>query len=195
MLREIYLALKGRLSHDVAELRQVDWYLDQFDQYDPEEVVLGTPVALIEFHPIHWTTLSQNVQKAILTFSVHLATSTAYGDDMDMLDLTYIDHLSIESKIFVALMNTRFTMPDIQTFLNQQGLVWTTPDGQPWTATSKDIILESIVRIDTVPHRQQSPIIVTEQVFQATIFDYSATPKYKALHLSLNLQVNIKSNE
>jgi len=169
MLKQIYQCLKNHLQTEVTELKLVDWYLGQFAQLG-DDAVRATPAAYIRFTPLEWMHLKgpHNVQRAVMELEIHLVSDTAYGDDRDMTDTTYIDHLGIETKIYKAMQNKRFMLSD-------------TPGYEAMAGTANDLVLiESMVRNLTVPHDGMDNLIITVLVFQSNIFDYSASPAMDA---------------
>lgn len=173
MLREIYLTLKSHLSDTVEELKLIDWDLGQYDQQGNDHV-RSTPGAYIRFNQVDWATYNRNIQRGLLAFDVTLVNQSAYGDDKDMTDVTYINHLAIERAIYVALQNNRFAMNNIPE--------WPDEDDE-------NILIETIERTGQTPHSDIDNLIVTTQQFRATVFDYSAHPAY-ITHLA-NLVTNI----
>jgi hypothetical protein len=174
------MALKQHLTSTVTELKHIDWHLGQLDQIG-EDAVRITPSCYLRFTPLEWMHLKgpRNVQRAVMELEVHLVSNTAYGDGRDMTDTTYIDHLAIESKVYVALQNKRFMLSDA-------------PGYEELADTAADrVLIESMVRTMTEPHDTLSNLIVTTLIFQANIFDYSAEPETLAAQAALGLDVII----
>jgi hypothetical protein len=176
MLREIYMLLKQRLSTEVAALKHVDWHLEQTNQ-DGDDPVPITPAAYIAFEPIPWGTQGRSgqIQKGLLEFQVLLISDTAYGDDRDMTDKVYINHLAIEQAIYQALQTWRGRISMLTEYAALSG-------------TPNDVwLLETIVRTQSDPHNILDTRIQTSQTFQCQIFDYAAVPQLVQAMASLNL--------
>lgn len=175
MLREIYLVLKDHLSTSVAQLKHIDWDLGQYNQ-EGDDHVKATPAAYIKFNTIEWSTYLRYIQRGVLEFEVTLVNQSAYGDENDMVDTTYIDHLTIERTIYAALQQMRFQMNDVPGW----------PDDE-----DENILMETIERISQAPHTEQDTLIVTSQTFRSTVFDYSAHPEYITHLATLDLNISV----
>lgn len=179
MLKEVYLLLKQQLSA-ISSLKNIDWFLDQYAQLG-EDYVPASPEVFIEFTPITWSTLPGSIQRAELIFNVHLISDTAYGDERDMTDTSYIDHLNIEQNIFKALMNKRMLLSDL-------------PGNAALLGTNNDrVMIESIIRMESIPHSGINNIISTIQTFKATIFDYTANPDTFQVIANINVDTSIQN--
>lgn len=164
MLRETYMLLKQRLSTEVTALKHVDWNLGQLNM-DAEDPVPITPSAYIGFSPISWDTYrSAHIQRGLLEFSVTLVSDTAYGDDRDMTDTQYINHLTIEASIYKALAGWRANLSYLPEFDDLPNAVW---------------ILETITRTQSIPHNILSMRVQTTQVFTSMMTDYYALPEFQ----------------
>lgn len=180
MLKQIYQVLKNQLETQVTELQLVDWYLGQFAQLG-EDAVRITPSAYIRFMPLEWQHLKgpQNVQRAVMQLEVFLVSDTAYGDERDMTDSTYIDHLGIEAKVYKALQSKRFMLS-------------AAPGYEALEDTANDrVLIETLVRTTTDPHDGMDNLIVTSMVFEANVFDYSASPEMDSVEATLSLGITL----
>jgi len=180
MNREIYLALEDHLSDAVTALKLVDYDLGQYNQ-DGEDAVRTTPAAYIRFVQVDWSTLNRYIQRGVMEFDVSLVSQSAYGDKNDITDVTFINHLAIESAIYVAFQGRRFLLSDVP------GITLGDEDDDP-------VLVETIERISTTPHGEQDALIVTSQRFRATVFDYSAHPDYERVTAALGLTVSLVIN-
>lgn len=179
MLKYNYTALKSHLS-SIQAIKHIDWFLDQYAQVG-EDHIHTTPEVLIEFAPINWTTLPSGVQRGVLTFITHTVSDSAYGDERDMTDTLYINHLDIDQKIFQKLMNKRFMFSDV-------------PGNEALAGTDNDyVLMESIVRIESIPHTALSNLVSTLQTFQCTIYDYSAVPSMQEVLATLQCNISLTS--
>lgn len=178
MLDLVYLGLKKRLGEKLPSLENIDWHLNQYAQVEGDDVIV-TPGLYIKFLPIEWKTLGDNVQRGVLQFETHLVSSSAYGDERDMTDRDYIDHLAQESAVFTALQNFRFNLSYVPGFSALAG----TPNDR--------VLLEGIVRVGSVPHGELTNLPKTAQRFQATIADYSAQPQWQTVLATLECTLTI----
>lgn len=152
--------LKQQLQ-SIEELSLIDYDLGQYSQAG-EDHVRATPVCYIGFSPIEWETLPKRLQVADLEFTVTLVSLSAYGDDRDITDTEYINHLAIEDKIYKALHGQHFLLSSLNGNANLAG-------------TDEDrVILNSIVRTNSNPHSQLNNLVSTSQTFISRSFDYSA---------------------
>lgn len=179
MLKEIYTLIKNELSA-ITEIKRVDWDLGQYAQEGADYIPI-TPEIFIAFLDIQWQTLPGNIQKGVLTFDVTQVSETVYADDRDMLDIDNINHLNIEAKSYKALMNKRYLLSDI-------------PEHQALADTDDDrIMIESIVRVGSIPHNTINNLILTTQQFQCTVFDYYANPASRQVLVQLGYDVQIQN--
>lgn len=178
MLKQIYQVLKAHLTTQVTSLKLVDWYLNQFAQTG-EDAVRATPACYIHFTPFEWQHLKgpHNVQRAVMEVEFHIVSDTAYGDDRDMTDATYINHLQVETNVYKALQSKRFMLSAAPGYEDLEG----TDDDR--------VLIETMVRTMTEPHDELDNLIVTVLVFEANIFDYSASPEFEAVEATLGLGI------
>lgn len=180
MTREIYLTIKQLLSDAVPELNHIDYYLGQFDQ-EGDIALVETPAALLKYNSIKWNTLQGNVQQGLFQFEIFLATDTRYGDERDITDTTHIDHLAIESKIFKALMNKRVKLSALPGFESLEG------------TENDSVLLESITRSASDPHITLNNLVITGQMFESVIYDYSAIPQWQTILASLECDIDFQN--
>ncbi len=178
MLDLVYLALKKRLTIKVPGLDGIDWHLNQYAQVG-EDIITITPGLYVKFLPVEWKTLPDSIQRGVLQFETHLVSDTAYGDERDMTDKVYIDHLGTESKVFQALMNFRPLLSYVPGF----EALFNTADDR--------VLLESIVRVNSVPHGELDNIAKTSQRFQSVMYDYSAQQQLQTVLATLECEVTI----
>jgi hypothetical protein len=181
MKREYFTLLQGHLNSNVAALQLVDADLGQYQQRGDDHV-LTSPAAYLMIRDINWGSLGNKVQRAVMTFDVTLVVQTAYGDIRDHTDNTYINYLAIQSAIYQALKDKRFYIHDV-------------PGMEAVEDTDADaVLIESIDRVDTFTHKNQSNLIVATERYQCPVFDYSATPAYQELMAELELDITIDRN-
>lgn len=172
-MKNIYRLLKQRLS-EIADLKEVLWYTGQYLQTGDQSIYVDK-AAYIEFMPLSWTTLSRNIQEAVLEFDVHLLTEALNDNDERILDAD-IAHLSLVEQVYKKLQRWQAHLSDLPEFT-----------GQPDTPK----IINSIVRTNLAPDHTLSNLIVTVQKFQCTVYDLSALPQYQQVNANLSITIDI----
>jgi len=178
MLNLIYAALKKRLAEKV-EPKLIDWFLGQYMEDDMEDggaLLWNTPTIFLEFLPVDWETRPGNLQTATLRLNAHLVNDTLYDNDQRILDAT-INHLGMESAVFVALMNWRCLLSYVPGF---EALA-----GEP----EDRVLIESMVRNTSEPDHAMRKQLVSVQGFSSRVFDYSATPQWQTVLATLQLDI------
>jgi hypothetical protein len=151
----------------------VDWYLRQYHSRSEDDggLVIHTPSIFIEFMPIQWRTLPQNVQRAILTFRLHIVTESTHVDKRSfiLMDLTgdnNNDHLLIREECYKALMNKRASLPVPAHLIGQYGV-----------HDENSVLMESLVRIASpIVTDMIGNLVVSVEEFQCVVTDYTAMP-------------------
>lgn len=172
MMHIIYGLLANKLTSIYAGHIHVGLYLAGMLNQSGEDHVRVPAGIYIEFpSAIPWMTLPGSVQRAVFEFTIHSMTETTHGDSKD---ITELDHYQKESLVHQTLMNMRFMLSEH-------------PDFTELADTDEDrVMIESIVRVAQRPHVRLSNLIITQQVFQCTIFDYSASPVWTKILATLN---------
>lgn len=174
MLREIYLLLKQHLTANVERLEHVDYYLNQFTQVQ-EDAVYIVPGCYIRFLPLTWRSMGDGIQRADQDlFEIHVISETAYGDERDITDIQYIDHLGLERDIYVALHRRSFN-------LNQL----------PGVETDC-LLLQNLERTRSQPHEELNNLITTVLTFKGTAYDVSAAPSMQQVLAEICVEVDIE---
>jgi len=175
MLKDVYQALKKRISEEIPAITWIDWYLAQYDQ-EGEQAMWTTPAAFIEFLPLDWQSLGSGVQASNVMLQVHLVNETHYDDEKRMLDAT-INHLGQAQDIYKALHNWRCMLSYVDEYAALAG-------------TENDrVLLESMVRVRTYPDHNMSRMLVAVQEFTMRIYDYDAQIQWQEVVAALDLQV------
>jgi len=181
MLQLVYPVLKQHLNAEISALKFIDWDLGQYNQLG-EEVVRASPVVYIGFDPIEWETLPKGIQRSVLSFTLTLVSDSAYGDERDMLDTTYINHLGIWNELYSKMQNKRFLFSDL-------------PGNSALAGTANaHVVLESVVRINSDPHSNIDKLIVSSHRFEAMMYDYSAVPGFQTVLADLVCNLTIEDN-
>jgi hypothetical protein len=167
MLSLVYQALKKRLS-EVTTPDYVDWYMGQYLEADAEDggqLLWGTPAQFIEFLPVQWQTLGNNVQAANTKFNIHLVNDCYHDDDKRITDAA-LGHLVQEAAVYAALQNWRCLMSYV-------------PGLEALADTPNDrVLIESITRESTDPDHNMGRQIVSVQGFACRIYDYGAVKNW-----------------
>lgn len=178
MLREIYIALKQRLQ-EITELKEVNWFYGQYYQEDQSQSLWTTPSLFIEFLPIQWQVVGNKVQRANLKFILHLVNESHYDNDERILSAVP-NHFGLESKVYLKMMGFRDLLSNI-------------PGYENLTDTEDDrILMESIVRTDTIVDHSLSNLLISLQQFSCTIHDYSAHPSYQNVLIHYDLDTTLE---
>lgn len=177
MRKEYYTALKAHLG-TITPVQLIDYDLQQYRQQG-DDVVRATPALYIGFKDIDWSQLPNDVQSSVIDFTVTLVSSTRYGDDRDITDTTYIDHLTIENAVYKHLQNLRIILHHLPAFVAVKD-------------TDDDLVLmESIVRVGTSTHQYMDNLMITTATFRSKVYDYSATPQWQTILATLELDIQL----
>ncbi len=156
MQKAIFLAVQEHLLAAALGVEHFDWYNGQYADTDPQQRQEGDfayPAVFIEFQPYQPTSHAKRIQKAEVTFRLHLVTTnyahSRYGLPEQAQALT---HLDLADRLYAAF----------------QG--WTYKD-----STGRRV-LNTCTRVDVVPDHDQTNQIVNIQAFRTLAFDYAAVP-------------------
>lgn len=181
MLQLVYPVLKQHLNAEINALKLIDWDLGQYNQAG-EDHVRTTPAVYIGFDPIEWETLPKGIQRSVLSFTLTLVSHSAYGNEKDMLDTTYINHLSIWNLLYSKMQNKRFLFSQL-------------PGNSALAGTANDhVILESVVRVSSDPHSTIDNLVVSTHRFEAMMYDYAAVPGFQTVLADLVCNLTIEDN-
>lgn len=177
MRKEYYTALKTHLG-TITPVQLIDYDLRQYMQRG-DDVVRATPALYIGFKNIDWDQLPNNVQTSVIDFTVTLVSSTRYGDDRDITDTDYIDHLAIENAVYKHLQNHRVILHHLPGFAAVEN-------------TEDDLVLmESIVRVGTSTHQYIDNLMTTTATYRSKVYDYTATPEWQKILATLELDIQL----
>jgi hypothetical protein len=166
MLNLIYPLLKGHLNanqelNGTQDKKHIDWDLGQYRQLGEESLRL-TPAIYIAFGEVNWETLPNKVQHGVLPITITLVNETVYGDDRDITDTQYINHLYIYQELHKALQGKVFHLSDISGNENLFG----TEDNV--------VLMNTIRRTASAPHSVLNTLVISSHSFESVIYDYSA---------------------
>ncbi len=177
MLKEAYEIIKKQLQDEVPELKLVDWDLNQ-DAQVGDTHLKATPAALISFLPVDLRSQTQKLQRGQLKWRVRLISLTRYGDERDMTDTLYINHLAIETKIYQALHSRSFLLSFLPAYAGID-------------PTLDRVILGNISRMKYQPHGTINNLISTWQEFSTDFCDITAMTIWQTIQASLQVDFEI----
>lgn len=170
MLTYPYEILKARLTADVTELREIDWFLDQANPKDKNSMVLAAPAVYIEFLPLIPRDLGGRLQSADAEFNLHLVTENVMDSGKRMKKDQPIDHMRIFDKINKSVSNFSAKLSYLPEFV---ALLNTTQDQR---------VMNSCTRVGiTPPHRMGKGLMVSVQRFSTILYDHAAAKLYTTL--------------
>lgn len=170
MIDLLFRGIQRRLIERVSEAEIVDYFLDQYDESSGDQRIYITPALYIEFEPTTFETLTQGIQKSTQVFHIHTVHASLYEDENRILSNDALNNfLRVQRKVYAALMNFRL----------QAKYVNDTEDER--------ILMESIVRIRSIPDHAMSRLLVNTQTFQAVVYDYDAYKDEEPVIVSPNV--------
>lgn len=170
MLTYPYQILKARLTADVSEQREIDWFLDQLNPKDKNAGIVAAPAIYIEFLPLQMRDLSGRLQSADAEFNVYLATENVQDSDKRMKKDQPLDHMRVFDKTNKSLSGFSAKLSYLTEFV---ALLNTSQDQR---------VMNSITRIGvTPPHQMRKGIMVSIQRFSTIIYDHAAAKQYTVL--------------
>jgi CheY-like chemotaxis protein len=158
MYKLSYTLIKQRLIERVPDLVDVDIHLGQLGSPEIMKHIRSTPKAFVELNPIDTNNRSNKVQDGILTFIIHLVTSTNKQDDKRILEDMTEDHFSIMDAIFGSLQGYSATINDI--------------DGVELEDNKQ--VFNSISRSRVELVKNMSKIMISRQYFRCQVYDNTA---------------------
>lgn len=174
MITYPYEVKKRRLQSNIAQLKEVDWFLNQ---YDPQgnNTIYTTPGVYIEYLPMQTESLARKLQQAPVTFRVHLVTNSVYDTGKRVKKDSDWDHASLLDKVFGQLYGFSGRLSDLAEFAALKG-------------TPSDFkLFNSIDRINLVPPHNFAGLMVTVQEFQCLMYDHTANPSFQKLTADLEI--------
>lgn len=161
--------LKLRLTTDVPELRELDWFLGQTNIKDKNALITTTPALYIEFMPVTPRDLGGKLQSSDAEFNIHLVTESVSDNGTNKLKKNQPnDHMRIFDKIYRSLsgFNAKLSfLPEFVLLLN----------------TSQDQrVMNSIIRTSPIvpPHALSKGKMISIQRFSTIIYDHAAATLY-----------------
>lgn len=168
MQKAIFLAVQEHLVAAELGIEHFDWYNGQYADTDPanrQEGDFAYPAVFIEFMPYQPTSHGRHIQKAEITFRLHLVcTQFAHSRYGLPEQPKALEHLALADQVYNAF----------------QG--WSYRDGQGRK------VLNTCTRTNVVPDHQQTNQVVNIQDFRTLAFDYAAVPVRQAAQPRLTIE-------
>lgn len=176
-----YQIIKKRLTAQVAQLKLVDWYLDQYNKKDKATMMHIEPAAFIEFRPITTQQLSYGHQMAETEIVVHLVTTNMFDNDKRVKKGTARDHAQLVDEIYKALSGFSAKLSYLDEFSDLAN-----------TANDKTIF-NSMVRdgLPVTPHAIRG-LQITLQIFTTLVFDHAAVKPTTSVNPELNITPTVE---
>lgn len=149
MLRDIYNGLKDLLT-PINGIMWVDWFSQQYNVKEGGRTWTN-PAIFIEFEPLKYENMGNQIQEFELVFSVHLVNDCYYEGENRILE-TDLNHMQMLQDIYTTLQGAQLQDP----------------------STPTEILLNPIARTSLTPDHALDSLIVTIQEFKATGIDRSA---------------------
>lgn len=178
MIEIIYKIIKSALVAFIPDAKLIDIDLAQYQQ-KREDAVRATPAIYIKLNDPIWRALPGGVQKSTLVFSIAVVTMTAYGDERDITDHTNINHLKYHDDVYKCLLNKRYLLSFLPEYITLAG-----------TANDRQMV-ETITRTGSKFPVSLNNLIISSQIFEAVVYDYSAQPQLTAVLAQLDLHVHL----
>ena len=171
-----YFQLIQQQIKTVSELKEVEWYMGQFEQ-SGEQVLFTTPGAYIEFDTLAMDQLACKTQESIISFSVYLVNESVYDDSKRVTDDT-INHLGLLDDIYQALTHYKGMLSDLPSFVSIKN-------------TSADrVVVNTLTRTNVQFIHELSNLVISVQTFKGVFRDISAAPEFQKVSATLKLCID-----
>lgn len=174
-----FLLIKQRLEQKVSGLKEVDWFLDQYNP-NGNNALYTTPANFIEFLPASTSTMvGGKLQQADLRFRIHTVTTNLHENHKRIHDPNAaINHLDFVDLTFSALQGYRAKVSHLSGFEHLLG-------------TDKDYqVMNSIERRDINAEHRLKKQMVTVQEFSCLCNDIAAKLTYTNRSTQMDLKIN-----
>jgi hypothetical protein len=165
MQKAIFLAVQEHLLAAGLGVEHFDWFNHQYEDTDPENRQEGDfayPAVFIEFQPYQPSSHGRHVQKAEITFRLHLVTISYAHSRAGLPEQSQaLEHLDLASQLYAAF----------------QG--WSYKD------TQGRQVLNTCTRTNVTPDHNQTNQVVNIQDFRTLAFDFAAVPVRQAVQPAL----------
>lgn len=174
MTIEITMALINRLQ-EAFPSHYVDEYLEQYDDTENNPLYASNSW-FVEFLPILWENLGNEVQSGTLDFVIHHVTETGYDDNRRTIAPSSQHHGIDNNKL--------------QEFLHK----WSCNVSYIGVVGRIDPLINTISRVSSEKSTRMRSLMVSKHRFSATIYDYSANKVYIPILADLYVKIYIANN-
>jgi hypothetical protein len=166
-----YQIIKRKLTIDIPEIRELEWYTNQDSTKDKNASLKASPGIYIMFYPSDVDTLSgTKIQSSDAEFEATLLTECLFDDDKRIKKDSPQDHMIILDKIFKSLHGFSAKISYLPDFASLAG---TKNDQRSFN---------SISRISLVPpHTPRKAIMKSVQRFRGLFYDHAASKLYTSM--------------
>ncbi len=169
-----YLIIKALLG-SIAELKEVDWYLNQYNRTDKSAMLFTTPAAYIQFADMQTEPIGGKIQTATTTVTIHLVTDNMISTGKRMEKSNPTDHAMLMDAVYKSLDGKGGLLSDIT---GNEALKGTENDVRIFNSLTREKI--------TSPHDLQNKIISTH-TFKGLFYDHSKIKSFQ--NIAANLEI------
>jgi len=159
--------LKKRLTDQVTELREIDWYMNQDDLKDKNALLVAAPALYIQFLPVQLEDLGYGMQKGEADFDIILLTETMHTTGSKRLKKEQPqDHMRLFDKVYKNIAGF-------------SSLISYLPEFAALEDTANDLRIMNTIRrlgVPTPPHGTLKGIMKSVQRFRTIIWDHVKLP-------------------
>lgn len=166
-----YKIIKKRLR-EIPEIKDLDWFLQQYDDNQRGRVMYNAPGVYIQFEPLITQQLDKFTQMADAVITIHLVTDSVHDNEKRIAT----SHATILDAIYGKLHGFSAKVSYLDDFATLAG-----------TADDKRM-LNSMRRSGITPPHSFSSKVVSLQQFHVVIYDHTKNKKFNASAAAL--QVN-----
>jgi hypothetical protein len=167
MLNYIYLLLKQQIL-TVPGIAEADWFNNQYDLEEDDEVIYALPGAYIEFMSTPMKSLPKGVQMGQLRFRIHLVTEL-YRDNDRRFETGALDHYNLVALVYNSLLDYSASLSDLPEYVTLKD-------------TDNDFkLFNSVTRLNIAPGPKNRKFLVTIQEFETQAWDWTGNNKYKKI--------------
>lgn len=160
-----YQIIKNKLKANVLEIKDLDWFINQYSKSDKSAMLYTLPGVYVQFLPMDTDQIGMQTQIAECEFDIHLVTSNLFDKgEQRIRKAEATDHAMIMDKIYKTLNGKKGTMAEVDN-----------------PGADNYIILNSMTRTRVTPPHELASNMVSIQRFKTVIFDYSANKIFQKL--------------
>ena len=171
-----YQIIRNKLSANVSEIKDLDWYLQQYQANDKNAGLYDLPGVYVEFAPIDTQQMAGFVQMGTAAIRIHLVTDSIESKgERRIKRVTAKDHAVIMDEIYKTLNGKR-------------GLLHEADGFEDVVNTEQDfMVMNSMTRNQIIPPHQLRKNMVSIQRFECVIYDYSNNKVFQKIEPDLEL--------